>query len=102
MKFERTASFKRDFKNLPDDHKKQFREAARAFHDGAVRAASGESGPWPNSMRVKGVQGAPGIWEMTWSRSDPDGRATWEWVEIDGEPGIRWRRVGNHSIFGSP
>jgi hypothetical protein len=30
---------------------------------------------------------------------DPDGRATWEWVEIDGEPAIRWRRVGDHGVL---
>jgi hypothetical protein len=36
---------------------------------------------------------------MTWSWSEPDGRATWEWVEIDGELGVRWRRVGTHDIF---
>lgn len=72
------------------------------FHDAAVRAAAGEDDPWPNSQRVRRVQGAPGVWEMTWSRNDPDGRATWEWVEIDGEPGIRWRRVGTHAIFSNP
>ena len=39
---------------------------------------------------------------MTWSDKDPDGRATWEWVTIEGEKGIRWRRLGTHSIFASP
>jgi hypothetical protein len=39
---------------------------------------------------------------MTWSFSGPDGRATFEWVLVDGEPGIRWRRIGGHAIFGSP
>lgn len=36
---------------------------------------------------------------MTWSKDDPDGRATWEWVRIGGEAAIRWRRVGDHSVF---
>ena len=102
MKFERTDSFKRDYRRLSPDHRDQFKESARAFHDAAVRAAAGESRPWPNSMRIKSVQGARGVWEMTWSMSDPDGRATWEWVEIDGEPAVRWRRIGDHSIFGNP
>ena len=57
---------------------------------------------WPASLRVRSVQRAPGIWEMTWSFSGPDGRATFEWIVIDGEPGIRWRRIGGHAIFGSP
>ena len=47
-----------------------------------------------------------GIWEMTWSFSGPDGRATWEWTTVteDGEelPAIRWRRIGNHAILRDP
>jgi len=39
---------------------------------------------------------------MTWSFSGPDGRATFEWIEIDGEPAIFWRRVGGHEILGEP
>lgn len=72
------------------------------FHDAAQRAASGQDNPWPASLRVKPVQGAPGIWEMTWSYRNPDGRATWEWIRINGEPAIRWRRVGTHSVFDRP
>ncbi|HEY7962032.1 MAG TPA: hypothetical protein VID29_08940 [Solirubrobacteraceae bacterium] len=62
----------------------------------------GEGDPWQPSLRVKRVVGAPGVWEMTWSWSEPDGRATWEWVEISGERAVRWRRVGAHEIFKSP
>jgi len=39
---------------------------------------------------------------MTWSFSGPDGRATFEFVTIDGQPGIRWRRIGCHDIYRSP
>jgi hypothetical protein len=48
---------------------------------------------------VKGVQGAPGVFEMSWANG---GRATFEYGrEIRaGEPHIIWRRVGTHSIFG--
>jgi hypothetical protein len=53
-------------------------------------------------MRVKKIEGADGIWEMTWSWRDPDGRATWEWRTLDGESAIRWRRVGTHDIFKNP
>ncbi len=102
MKFERTAAFKRDYKGLPDEHKEQFRDATRTFHDDAVAAASGTPDPWTNGLRVKTVQGAKGIWEMTWSKKNPDGRATWEWAQIEGEQGVRWRRVGDHSVFDSP
>ena len=53
-------------------------------------------------MRVKKVEGAEGLWEMTFSQRDPDGRATWEWTTIDGQPAIRWRRIGTHDILGNP
>jgi len=48
------------------------------------------------------VAGAPGIWEMTWSFSGPDGRVTFEWAEIDGQPGVRWRSIGGHTVLGEP
>ena len=67
-----------------------------------MRAAAGEPDPWHNSLRVKAVQRVPGVWEMTWSWNNPDGRATWQWTEIDGEPAILWRRVGTHAVFGNP
>jgi len=51
---------------------------------------------------VKSLKGAAGIMEMTWSFSGPDGRATFEWLAIGGEPMIRWRRVGGHDIFDKP
>lgn len=58
--------------------------------------------PWPAKLRIKGVQGAPGIYELTWSFSGPDGRATFEFVDIGGEPGIRWRRIGTHRVLREP
>jgi hypothetical protein len=73
-----------------------------AFVEAVERAAAGESNPWPYAMRVKKVEGTPGVWEMTWSRNDPDGRATWEWTEFAGEVAIRWRRAGTHDIFTNP
>ncbi len=57
---------------------------------------------WPASLRVRRVVAAPGMWEMSWSFSGPDGRATLEWVVIDGRPAIRWRRVGTHAVFRDP
>ncbi len=48
---------------------------------------------------MKAVRGTARVWEMTWSMDDPDGRATWEWVDIDGESGVLWRRIGDHTIF---
>jgi hypothetical protein len=34
--------------------------------------------------------------------SSPDGRATFEWIQIDGALGVRWRRIGDHSIIERP
>ena len=67
-----------------------------------VARGGGPLPAWPASLRVKSVQGHPGIWEMTWSFAGPDGRATFEFIEIDGEPAIRWRRIGDHRIFEPP
>ena len=52
-------------------------------------------------LRVKGVKGAAGIFEVTWAG---DGRATFEHGEsvLEGEPHIIWRRVGTHAIFSEP
>ncbi len=52
-------------------------------------------------LRVKGVQGHPGIYEMTWA---PDGRATFNYgpEQIAGEIHVRWRRVGGHEILNNP
>jgi len=67
-------------------------------------AASGSTDhpKWPARLCIKGVQAAPGVWEVTWSFSGPDGRATFEYVDVDGELAIRWRRIGGHEIFKSP
>ena len=103
MKYERADTFKRDYKRLSKQHREKFRDKATTqFHDAADRAAKGEDNPSPNAMRVKAVQGHPGVWEMTWSENNPDGRATWEWVTIKGESAVRWRRVGTHSISPDP
>lgn len=103
MKYARTESFKRDYRKLAKPERSEFRAVVREhFHPALERRATDPGKPWPPRLRVKGVVGAPGIWEMTWSFTDPDGRATWEWVEIDGEPAVRWRRLGSHSIFNDP
>ena len=108
MRYERTDSFKADFRGLSKREQELFRAAARTFNDACDASFTNTSErKWPTSLRVKPVQGASGIFEMTWSFSGPDGRATWEWTTITGDngtkhPAVRWRRIGNHRIFGRP
>jgi hypothetical protein len=85
-----------------------FRETARAFNAASDRfIATKDQISWPANLRVKPVVNAPGVFEMTWSFSGPDGRATWQWTTVlddDGNswPAVRWRRLGNHRIFREP
>lgn len=50
---------------------------------------------------MKGVQGASGVFEMTWAS---DGRATFSYGNtiMSGKPHIVWRRIGTHDIFKRP
>ena len=103
MKFEITPAFEGDWGRLTKRERDTFRAVVRNdFHPACERRRLDPTAPWPRTLRIRDVEGAPGIWEMTWSFSGPDGRATFEWVEINQEPGVRWRRIGGHSIFGGP
>jgi len=52
-------------------------------------------------LRVKGVRGAPGVFELTWA---PDGPATFSYGHSirEGEPHVIWRRIGTHEILREP
>lgn len=103
MKWQSTPAFNADLNRLSPDELELFRKVVREqFVPAADRIAADPAATWPSGLRVKDVEGAAGIWEMTWSFSGPDGRATFEWIQIDGERAIRWRRVGGHSIFNDP
>ena len=90
------ASFWRDWENLTPEQQRRFRDAVRKFVED-LEAASG----FRAGLRVKGIQGAGGIYELTWA---DDGRATFEYGSpvIGTEPHIVWRRIGTHDIFGRP
>lgn len=57
--------------------------------------------PFRPGLRIKGVQGYPGIFEMTWA---PNGRATFHYGAPiqSGETHIVWRRIGGHDILNNP
>lgn len=96
--FETTSRFDKDYALLDPSDKERFR---RKVVDEFVPDLTTDNHRFRPGLRVRGVQRAPGILEMTWA---PDGRATFQFGEpiADGEPPIVWRRVGTHDIFGSP
>jgi hypothetical protein len=102
MKFEVLDSFRADYGRLSEAEKKRFKKVLPAFVAACDRFGADPSMSWPSALRVKDVEGAPGIFEMTWSFAGPDGRATFEWTRIAGTPGVRWRRIGGHRILREP
>ena len=76
------------------------RAAFRAARDEMIEDLS-SGGRFRPGLRVKGVQGSPGVFEMTWA---PDGRATFEYgsEQRSGEPHVIWRRIGTHDVFDRP
>lgn len=102
MKYVVLDSFKADYGRLSASDQALFKNALPDFVAACERFAADSSVAWPGSLRVKAVQSAPGIREMTWSFSGPDGRATFEWVQVDGQLAVRWRRIGGHAILKSP
>lgn len=89
--------FRRDYRLLSDEQKKNFRKAVKKLVIDLRRG-----GPFRGSLRVKPMQGHPGIFEMTWEGED--GRATFDYgsAVFPGERHIRWRRIGDHDIFQNP
>jgi len=93
--FAQTDRFRRDFAGLTAAQKAAFRAAAAKF------VADLPSGRFRPGLRVRGVQGAAGVFEMTWA---DDGRATFEYGPPvrGGEIHVVWRRIGTHEVFTRP
>ena len=91
--FATTPRFRRDYARLTAAQRERFKKVVLA--EFVPDADAGRSRP---GLRVKGVQGAPGVYEMTWAA---DGRATWQYgpEQLPGTPHVSWRRVGTHAIF---
>ncbi|WP_031045633.1 hypothetical protein [Streptomyces sp. NRRL F-5650] len=93
--YEATPRFTADHHRLTPEQRRRFRQAVVAFVDDL------RTGRFRAGLRVKGVQRAHGVFELTW---DGDGRATWSYGEeiVRGERHIIWRRIGSHDIFSGP
>jgi hypothetical protein len=102
VRFEVLDSFRADHRRLSASEQRLFKQVLPDFVAACDRFAADPSAPWPKSLRVKNIEGAAGVWEMTWSFAGPDGRATFEWITIAGTLALRWRRIGGHAIFQRP
>ena len=102
MKFVVLDAFRADYRRLSPSDQATFKKSLRQFVVACDRYSIDPSTAWPAALRVKDVASAPGIWEMTWSFSGPDGRATFEWVQVEGELAVRWRQIADHRILGKP
>jgi len=94
--YDKTEQFERDYESLSPDERAAFKRAIEKFLEDLPTRR------FRRGLRVKGVQGTNGIFEMTWEGED--GRATFEYGEEirSGEPHIIWRRIGGHGIFSNP
>jgi hypothetical protein len=90
------ARFRADFRRLSAEQQRAFLAAVAQFVEDF--AASGQ---FRKGLRVKGVKGAAGVFEMTWA---DDGRATFEYGQsvVKGQAHVVWRRIGTHDIFARP
>ena len=91
----------RDWKRLSKDQRELFLEVKDEFVDDLKEMEAGLRSSFRRGLGVKGVQGAPGVFEMRWAA---DGRATFSWGEevVRGQRHIIWRRCGDHEILKNP
>ncbi len=90
------ARFRADFERLTSAQQAAFLTAVGQFVDDLASRRALRKG-----LRVKGIQGASGIFELTWA---DDGRATFEYGDevVEGQPHVVWRRIGTHAILPHP
>lgn len=103
MKHQKLRKFDADWKKLPKEHQTMFRKIIPLFNAACDEYIQSRGNyQWPAKLRVASMTNAPGIWEMTWSFSSPDGRATFEFSISEDGSTLIWRRIGNHSIYDNP
>jgi hypothetical protein len=104
MKYERLPQFQRDWLALPQRERELVKRWLREILGPAVEQfqADPEGYAWPKKLRFESINGAPGVFAVTWSFAGPDGRATFHFRREGGEPILVWRRIGHHEICDQP
>jgi hypothetical protein len=84
--------FIREYEALTPGRRAAFKRAVAKF------VVDLRTGHFRQGLRIKGVQGQEGVWELTWA---PDSRATFRYGYSirPGDPHVIWPRVGTHYIF---
>jgi hypothetical protein len=93
---EEDPRFWRDWALLPSDQRCQFVKAMRKMVRDLKAGQALRKG-----LRIEGIQGHPGVFEMTWA---DDGRATFRFGAsvLPASPHIIWQRIGTHDILSNP
>lgn len=100
--YDRSDVFKRDYKRLTAEERARFSTVVRNFIEDLTLIEEGKAKGFRPGLRVKSMQGHPGIWELTWEFVD--GRATFTYgATVKGNKiHIEWRRCGSHDIYKNP
>ena len=93
--------FLRDWDRLTKAQRARLRAARHSFVADLRDMEAGRRSSFRPGLRVKGVKGAPGVFEMTWA---PNGRATFSWGDeiVPGQRHVIWQRCGTHDILDRP
>ncbi|TXR94531.1 hypothetical protein EAO73_35005 [Streptomyces sp. col6] len=98
--YETLPRFAADLDRLTPEQRRKFRQTVAAFVENLRAGGSFRAG-----LRIKRVQRAPGVYELTWSMgTGPAGRATFSYgpARLPGVPHVIWRRIGTHDILTGP
>lgn len=90
--YEITERFRHEHSRLTAEQRSAFRRAVERF------VSDLEHGQFRPGLRVKGIAGMPGCFEMTWAG---DGRAIFSYgpEARPGEPHVIWLAIGGHAIL---
>jgi len=71
VKYRREDSFIADYARLSDQERALFKRAVRQMNEAYEQRGEQPLPRWPTHLRVRDVEGAPGVFEMTWSIRRP-------------------------------